>query len=145
MKVNFWSDSISVLFFKVYLAVVSLRCILQDLVPRLGDRTQAPCIGIVKSSRPDHQRSPCTFFWEESSYFHQILQRHCHPSKGKTMDLVRAPHFPEGEMEPQSKETCLHSPHLCMTKFRTKVGLMGECLFHCPTALKLKPERKLLG
>lgn len=62
-----------------------------------------------------------------------------------TMDLVRAPHFPEGEMEPQSEETCLHSLHLCMIKFRIKVRLMGKCLFHCPTALKLKPESKLLG
>ena len=125
-------------FFFFFLAVAGLRWILQDLVPWLGDPTQAPCIGIAESSSLDHQQSPCTFFWEESSYFQQILQRHFHLSKGKTIDLVGAPHFPEEEMESQSEETCLHSPHLCMIKIQNQSWTDGWMPFPLPYSFKTK-------
>lgn len=62
------------------------------------------------------------FLREESSYIHQILQGGCHHPKGKTTDLVEAPHFPEVETEPpeRSEETCVHSQNLCRIKVKTR-------------------------
>ena len=64
-----WQYICTFFFFLVYLAVAGLRCILQDLVSWLGDRAQAPCIGIAASSSTGPPAKSLYFFLG-SSYFH---------------------------------------------------------------------------
>ena len=66
MKVNFWNDSISVLFFFFQFIwlwqVLGASCRIQ--FPDQGIEPRPPALGLRRLHRLDHQRSPCTFFWE---------------------------------------------------------------------------------
>ena len=46
----------------LYLAVSGLNCGMQDLVPRPGTQSWAPCIGSMEPQLLDHQRSPMKTF-----------------------------------------------------------------------------------